>query len=50
VWLPKPPTVSGAAYAPPVCVTDHPAAAAATVLLRQLASAGADLRYHGDFD
>ena len=35
--------------APLVRVSGHPAAAA-TVLLRQLASAGAALRYHGDFD
>lgn len=39
----------GASCAPLVCVLGYPAAAA-TVLLRQLAVAGADLRYHGDFD
>lgn len=33
----------------PVCVSGHPAAAA-TVLPRQPASAGAAQRYHGDFD
>jgi uncharacterized protein (TIGR02679 family) len=39
----------GALCAALVCVRGYPAAAA-TVLLRQLADAGADLRYHGDFD
>jgi uncharacterized protein (TIGR02679 family) len=39
----------GAACAPLVCLSGHPAAAA-TVLLRQLLAAGAQLRYHGDFD
>jgi uncharacterized protein (TIGR02679 family) len=34
---------------PLVCVSGHPAAAA-TVLLRQLVSANAEVRYHGDFD
>jgi uncharacterized protein (TIGR02679 family) len=39
----------GARCAPLVCTSTHPAAAA-TVLLRALAEAGADLLYHGDFD
>jgi uncharacterized protein (TIGR02679 family) len=39
----------GARTAPLVCANAHPGAAA-TVLLRQLAAAGARLRYHGDFD
>lgn len=39
----------GVACAPLVCLSGHPAAAA-TVLLRQLLTAGAQLRYHGDFD
>jgi len=39
----------GAASAPLVCTSSHPAAAA-TTLLRLLASAGAELLYHGDFD
>src|SRR5206468_10765391 len=39
----------GTASAPLVCANTHPGAAA-TVLLRQLAAAGARLRYHGDFD
>lgn len=39
----------GPACAPLVCVESHPAAAQLT-LLRQLAAAGAELRYHGDFD
>jgi uncharacterized protein (TIGR02679 family) len=38
----------GAPAAPLVCANAHPGAAA-TVLLRQLAAAGARLRYHGDF-
>ena len=39
----------GARTAPLICANAHPGAAA-TVLLRQLAAAGARLRYHGDFD
>ncbi len=39
----------GAGTAPLVCANAHPGAAA-TLLLRQLAGAGARLRYHGDFD
>jgi uncharacterized protein (TIGR02679 family) len=39
----------GAGAAPLICANAHPGAAA-TVLLRQLATAGALLRYHGDFD
>ena len=39
----------GPECAPLVCVAGYPAAAA-TVLLRQLGTAGAHLRYHGDFD
>jgi uncharacterized protein (TIGR02679 family) len=39
----------GALTAPLVCANAHPGAAA-TVLLRQLAAAGARLCYHGDFD
>lgn len=39
----------GAGCAPLVCTSTHPAAAA-TVLLRALAGAGAELAYHGDFD
>jgi uncharacterized protein (TIGR02679 family) len=39
----------GARSSPLVCANAHPGAAA-TVLLRQLAAAGARLRYHGDFD
>jgi uncharacterized protein (TIGR02679 family) len=39
----------GAGTAALVCANAHPGAAA-TLLLRQLAGAGARLRYHGDFD
>jgi uncharacterized protein (TIGR02679 family) len=39
----------GTASAPLICANAHPGAAA-TVLLRQLGTAGARLRYHGDFD
>jgi uncharacterized protein (TIGR02679 family) len=39
----------GAGTAPLVCANAHPGAAA-TLLLRQLAGAGARLCYHGDFD
>jgi uncharacterized protein (TIGR02679 family) len=39
----------GGRCAPLVCVESHPAAAQST-LLRLLASVGANLRYHGDFD
>jgi uncharacterized protein (TIGR02679 family) len=39
----------GPRCAPLVCTSTHPAAAA-TVLLRALAAAGAELLYHGDFD
>jgi uncharacterized protein (TIGR02679 family) len=39
----------GTACAPLVCANAHPGGAA-TVLLRQLGTAGARLRYHGDFD
>jgi uncharacterized protein (TIGR02679 family) len=39
----------GAASAPLVCTGGHPGAAA-ILLLRQLAAAGGELRYHGDFD
>lgn len=39
----------GPVCAPIVCTSTHPAAAA-TVLLRLLGEAGAELRYHGDFD
>ncbi len=39
----------GPGTAPLVCASSHPGAAA-TILLRQLAAAGAVLRYHGDFD
>lgn len=39
----------GARTAPLICANAHPGAAA-SVLLRQLAAAGARLRYHGDFD
>jgi len=39
----------GPRCAPLVCCSGHPAGAA-TVLLRLLALAGANLRYHGDFD
>lgn len=41
--------VLGAASAPIVCTSGHPAGAP-TLLLRALAAAGAVLRYHGDFD
>ena len=41
--------ILGSACAPLVCIESHPAAAQLT-LLRQLAAAGAELRYHGDFD
>src|SRR6266511_1963270 len=41
--------VLGAASAPLVCASGHPAGAA-TLLLRSLAESGAQLRYHGDFD
>jgi uncharacterized protein (TIGR02679 family) len=41
--------VVGSSSAPLVCASGHPAGAA-TVLLRQLAESGANLRYHGDFD
>src|SRR5262249_37871842 len=39
----------GARAAPLVCASGHPAGAA-TLLLRRLAGAGAELCYHGDFD
>jgi uncharacterized protein (TIGR02679 family) len=39
----------GAGCAPLVCIESHPAAAQCH-LLRLLGEAGADLRYHGDFD
>lgn len=39
----------GTPAAPLVCTGGHPGAAA-TLLLRQLAAAGAELGYHGDFD
>lgn len=39
----------GTDCAPLVCTSGHPAAAA-TTLLQQLSAAGAQLRYHGDFD
>ncbi|HEY1293496.1 MAG TPA: TIGR02679 family protein [Chloroflexota bacterium] len=39
----------GAACAPLVCASGHPAGAA-TLLLRMLLATGAHLRYHGDFD
>jgi uncharacterized protein (TIGR02679 family) len=41
--------VLGPACAPLVCASGHPAGAV-TLLLRMLASSGAQLRYHGDFD
>lgn len=39
----------GVQAGPLVCASGHPAGAA-TLLLRRLAEAGAELRYHGDFD
>jgi uncharacterized protein (TIGR02679 family) len=39
----------GAGAAPLVCTAGHPGAAA-TLLLSQLVAAGAEVRYHGDFD
>jgi uncharacterized protein (TIGR02679 family) len=41
--------VLGSDCAPLVCIESHPAAAQLT-LLRQLAAADTELRYHGDFD